>query len=46
VREHERIVAALESGDIETAGEEIERNWRVSLEWVSERQPSAGRPMQ
>jgi DNA-binding GntR family transcriptional regulator len=46
VREHERIVAALESGDIETAGEEIERNWRVSLEWVSERQASAGRPMQ
>lgn len=42
VQEHERIVAALEAGNVDMAGLEIERNWRVSLEWIHARQANDG----
>ncbi|WP_084964857.1 GntR family transcriptional regulator [Thermoactinospora rubra] len=37
VAEHERIIAALEAGDLEAAGEEIEHNWRASFARLRER---------
>lgn len=33
-RQHEAIVKALEAGDRRTACEELEKNWRVSLEFL------------
>jgi DNA-binding GntR family transcriptional regulator len=41
VEEHRRAIAALEAGDLERAGAEIERNWRASLARLHERQASA-----
>lgn len=41
VVEHERVIAALESGDTETAGIEIENNWRSSLARLHERLAAA-----
>jgi DNA-binding GntR family transcriptional regulator len=37
VQEHERAIAALEAGDLEQAGLEIERNWRASLDRLHQR---------
>lgn len=37
VAEHELIVAALEAGDIEAAGRQVERNWRASLKRANDR---------
>ncbi len=38
VEEHQRVIAALESGDLAVAGAEIERNWRISLDHLHQRQ--------
>jgi DNA-binding GntR family transcriptional regulator len=47
VLEHDAVITALEAGDIETAGAEIENNWRSSLTRMHERlagAPAAGTP--
>jgi DNA-binding GntR family transcriptional regulator len=37
VEEHERVIDALASGDVDRAGTEVERNWRASLDRLHER---------
>lgn len=38
VQEHERVITALEAGDLERAGHELEENWRASLARLARRQ--------
>lgn len=40
VAEHERVIVALEAGDLEAAGAALELNWRASLERLHQRRAS------
>lgn len=44
IREHERVIAALEKDDLESAGAELEGNWRSSLGRLHQRRRSSMSP--
>jgi DNA-binding GntR family transcriptional regulator len=46
VQEHDRVIRAIESADVEATKIEIERNWRESLARLRDRQASRLRPAQ